>query len=285
MLGAIIGDMCGSRYEFDNEKDISRLVMFKEGSFPTDDSIMTVAVARALMDTYGSDDRKIKTALVDAMHYYGHIFPHAGYGGRFSDWLRTCNRKPYNSWGNGSGMRVAAVGWMYESLEETLHAAELSAVVTHDHPEGIKGAQAIAAAIFLARNGESKEEIRQFIEDNFYALDFTLDGIRPGYYFDVSCQGSCPQAIEAFLEGESFVDVILKSISIGGDSDTIAAMAGAIAEAYYGIPQDTAQKACSLLEDHVSKGTLYHDSVLMDALESFWRWLERRGMKSPRAVR
>jgi ADP-ribosylglycohydrolase len=250
MLGAIIGDMCGSTYEFRNQKNIEKIKLFREGSCPTDDSVMTVAVARALMDTYGEMASVIKTALVDSMHYYGHLFPYAGYGRRFMTWLERCERKPYNSWGNGSGMRVSAAGWMSGSLEETLRAAKLTAEVTHDHPEGIKGAQTIASAIYLARTGKSKEEIRTFIEDNFYRLDFTLDEVRPGYEFDVSCQGSCPQAIEAFLEGGSFEDVILKSISVGGDSDTIAAMAGGIAEAYYGIPEAIADQAIELLNDN-----------------------------------
>lgn len=268
MFGAIIGDMCGSTYEFSNEKRLSKIRLLREGSFPTDDSIMTVAVARALMDTLGDDDRVIRTALVDSMQYYGHLFPHAGYGGRFGRWLQCCEREPYNSWGNGSAMRVAAAGWLYDSLEETLHAAKLTAEVTHNHHEGINGAQAIAAAIYMARTGKSKDKIRQFIENNYYRLDFTLDEIRPWYEFDVSCQGSCPQAIEAFLEGKSFDDVILKSISIGGDSDTIAAMAGGIAEAFYGIPEDTAAKAMDMLKDTLHPFRARY-SIVAEAVKNF----------------
>ncbi|MBP5750756.1 MAG: ADP-ribosylglycohydrolase family protein [Firmicutes bacterium] len=276
MLGAIIGDICGSVYEFDNERRLEKLELFKKGCFPTDDSVMTAAVARALMDSWGDSDSVIRQTLVDAMHYYGHLFPRAGYGGRFFNWLASCDRRPYNSWGNGSGMRVSPAGWMYDTLEETLRAAKLTAEVTHDHPEGIKGAQAIAAAIFLARAGSSKEVIRQFTEDNFYALDFTLDEIRPTYEFTESCQGSCPQAIEAFLEGDSFEDVILKAISIGGDSDTIAAMAGAIAEAYYGIPEEMKQKAFDILQDTKLRRMVYHNSVLRGTAEDFSRWIARR---------
>ena len=279
MLGAIIGDICGSVYEFHNQKDLNRLELFKKGCFPTDDSVMTVAVARALMDSWGDSDSVIRQTLVDAMHYYGHLFPRAGYGGRFFYWLANSDRRPYNSWGNGSGMRVSPAGWMYDTLEETLHAAKLTAEVTHNHPEGIKGAQAIAAAIFLARKGKSKEEIRQFVEANFYALDFTLDEIRPHYGFDESCQGSCPQAIEAFLEGDSFEDVIRKAISIGGDSDTIAAMAGAIAETYYGIPEELKRKACEVLQDTRFRHTMYHNSALLSVVRDFNEWLDVHGKK------
>ena len=268
MLGAIIGDICGSVYEFHNQ-----------GCFPTDDSVMTVAVARALMDSWGDSDSVIRQTLVDAMHYYGHLFPRAGYGGRFFYWLANSDRRPYNSWGNGSGMRVSPAGWMYDTLEETLHAAKLTAEVTHNHPEGIKGAQAIAAAMFLARKGKSKEEIRQFVEANFYALDFTLDEIRPHYGFDESCQGSCPQAIEAFLEGDSFEDVIRKAISIGGDSDTIAAMAGAIAETYYGIPEELKRKASEVLQDTRFRHTMYHNSALLEAVRDFNGCLDAHGKK------
>jgi type I restriction enzyme M protein len=274
MLGAIIGDICGSIYEFNNEKDIDKLVLFGKDCYPTDDSVMTAAVARALMDSWGDSDRKIRQTLVFSMQYYGHLFPGAGYGGRFYNWLRDVDVKPYNSWGNGSGMRVSPVGWMYDSLEDTLHAAKLTAEVTHSHPEGIKGAQAIAAAIYLARTGSSKEEIRKFIEADFYRLDFTLDEIRLRYEFDVSCQGSCPQAIEAFLESTGFEDAILKAISIGGDSDTIGAMTGAIAEAFYGIPEAMEKQAFDVLRDVRDGSTIFHNGVLGQLVLDFRRWLK-----------
>lgn len=265
MFGAIIGDICGSVYEWHNQKDIDRVMLFKKGCFPTDDSVMTVAVAKALMDSAGMPEAQIRDALIDSMHYYGNLFPHAGYGGMFSEWLADYKRKPYKSWGNGSGMRVAAAGWMYRTMEKTLDMAEITAKVTHDHPEGIKGAQAIAACIFLARNGCAKDEIREFTEQNFYSLDFTIDEIRPDYGFEGSCQRSCPQAIEAFLESSSFDDSIKLAISLGGDSDTIACMTGAIAEAFYGIPEETGKMAWAVLTDR------YDDySVLSDEVLRFW---------------
>lgn len=275
MLGAMIGDICGSVYEWTNEKDIRRIELFKEGCRPTDDSVMTAAVARAFMDARGKSSRTIKEVLVNSMHYYGRLFPGAGYGSTFANWLRTYERRPYNSWGNGSAMRVSAIGWLYDSLEETLNAAALSAQVTHNHPEGIRGAQAIAAAIYLARNGRSKKEIREYVEKNFYRLDFTLDDIRRDYTFDVSCQGSCPQAIEAFLEGDSFEGVILKAISVGGDSDTIAAMAGGIAEAFYGIPEDIEKKAFTILVNTRYKGSVYPYSVLAEEVLRFRAYIGR----------
>ena len=279
MFGAIIGDICGSKYEFNNEKDYEKIELFKNGCFPTDDSVMTVAVARALIDSRGMNDDEIKKHLINSIHYYGHLFPKAGYGGTFRRWLATYSRKPYNSWGNGSAMRVSAAGWLYDSLEETLHAAKLTAEVTHDHPEGIKGAEAIAACIFLAREGKTKDEIRKYVEDNFYKLDFTIDEIRPWYEFDVSCQGSCPQAIEAFLESESFEDSIKLAISVGGDSDTIAAMTGGIAEAYYGIPEDIAGKAFAALKDRADDFHVYNNSVLAYEIRRFRDILSERNKK------
>ena len=282
MLGAIIGDICGSRYEFDNNKSYGHIRLFKEGSCPTDDSVMTAAVARALMDSAGMEHPEVFTALVDSMHYYGHLFSRAGYGGRFRTWLKESLRKPYNSYGNGSAMRVSAVGWMYPTLEETLEYAEISACVTHDHPEGIKGAKAIAAAIFLARTGASKEQIRAYTEANFYKLDFTLDEIRPTYRFNETCQGSCPQAIEAFLESSSFEDAVKLAISVGGDTDTIAAMTGSIAEAFYGVPAEIAAMAFKVMQDKKQDETVCNNSVLACEVRRFWFWLEARGLQSPR---
>lgn len=265
MIGAIIGDICGSVYEFNNEKDINKIELFKEGSYPTDDSVMSVAVARALIDARGRSDERTKMLIIDSMHYFGHIFPDAGYGQTFYRWLKGNYRNAYNSWGNGSAMRVSSVGWLYDSLEETLKYAKLSAEVTHDHPEGIKGAEAIAACIYLARTGKDKKEIREYVEKNFYKMNFRLDTIRPDYEFDVSCQGSCPQAIKAFLESTSFEDSIKLAISIGGDSDTIAAMTGSIAEAYYGIPDEILEKLTFALSDYTSRrGHVYRHSILLD---------------------
>lgn len=271
----MIGDICGSVYEWQNEKDERKIELFKGGCFPTDDSIMTMAVCHALLDTMGMEDEDIRTALVSSMHYYGLMFPDAGYGGHFAYWLETFNREAYNSWGNGSGMRVSSVGWLYDTLEETLHAAKLTAEVTHNHPEGIKGAQAIAAAIYLARTGKTKEEIRDYIDKHFYRMDFSIEEIRPDYTFDVSCQGSCPQAIEAFLEGNSFEDVIRKAISIGGDSDTIAAMAGGIAEAFYGIPEEMEKKVFEVLKQTNIRGCVHNNQILAEEVLRLRKFIGR----------
>jgi ADP-ribosylglycohydrolase len=225
MLGAICGDVIGSIYERINVKH-TQFPLFSEGCRYTDDTTLTVAVADAIMN--GKD-------YADTIREYGRAHPLAGYGSSFIAWLDDPNAGPYDSWGNGSAMRVSPVAWLFDTMEEVLIEAEKSAAVTHNHPEGIKGAQAIASSIFLARNGSSKEEIKKWIEDGFgYDLNRTIDEIRPTYEFDVSCQGSVPEAIIAFLESENYEDCIRKAISIGGDSDTIAAMSGSIAEAYYG---------------------------------------------------
>ena len=238
MLGAIFGDIVGSVYEFHNTHDYNFYLLHKN-SRPTDDSYMTLAVAKALMESYGKDDNTIRSAVVRNMQAIGRRYPYAGYGGMFSKWLEEEIPEPYNSFGNGSAMRVAAAGWLYQTLEETLHAAKLTAEVTHDHPEGIKGAQAIAAAIFLARAKAEKYEIANYIANQFeYDLFRKLDEIRPEYRFYAICQKSVPEAIIAFLEGNDYEDVIRKAVSLGGDSDTIACMAGAIAEAYYGMPEE-----------------------------------------------
>ena len=186
------------------------------------------------------------------MHKWGNKYPHAGYGGRFRAWLQYEEREPYNSWGNGSAMRVSPAGWMGEDMETVRRLARWSSEVTHNHPEGVKGAEAVAAAIYLARNGSTKEEIKAYIESEFgYDLDRTCDEIRPVYIFDVSCQGSVPESIIAFLDGEDFEDTVRNAVSIGGDSDTIAAMAGSIAEAFFGIPEWLEQKAFGYFDEEM----------------------------------
>lgn len=248
MLGAVFGDIVGSPYEFNNTHRYDFPILGL-ASRPTDDSYMTLAVAKALMDTYGLDDEVIKTELVRDMQEIGRRYPDAGYGGSFGRWLYEDDPEPYNSYGNGSAMRVSPVGWMYETLDETLRMAAVTAEVTHNHPEGIKGAQAIAAGIFLARNGADKAGIKEYIENTFdYDLDRTLDEIRPGYDFYEICQKSVPEAVIAFLEGEDYEDVIRKAVSLGGDSDTIACMAGGIAEAYFGMPEEYKNEAVRRLE-------------------------------------
>lgn len=224
MRGAIIGDMIGSRFERGNWKG-KDFALWTSNCHFTDDTVMTVAVADWLL--HGGN-------LATAMRQWGRSYPLAGYGGNFKLWLAGIQNGPYQSWGNGSAMRVSPVGWAAASLEECLQKAEETAVVTHDHPEGIKGAQAIAGVIFLARTGASKADIKDWISAEMkYDLDRYLDDIRPGYTFDVSCQGSVPESIIAFLEATDLEDAIRNAISIGGDTDTLACMAGSIAEAYW----------------------------------------------------
>lgn len=225
LLGAVAGDMIGSYYEFRPVKSCD-FEMFRCGSSFTDDTVMTVATAEWLL-TGGS--------LTDIMQSYGRRYPNAGYGGSFVRWIASGQPQPYNSWGNGSAMRVSPVGWAFDSLEATLDAARLSAAVTHNHPEGIKGAQATAACVFLARNGKDKAYIKDYVERTFgYDLGRTCDAIRPSYSFDVSCQGSVPESVIAFLDSTDYESAVRLAVSLGGDADTMAAIAGGIAEAYYG---------------------------------------------------
>lgn len=247
MLGAICGDVVGSVYEWHNIKykpDKEHLV--QPNARFTDDSVMTCAVAEGLrmglsllpeswMEVPDAEETLL-SSIRDALQRYGRKYPYAGYGGSFRRWLQSEEPQPYNSWGNGSAMRVSFAGWAANSLAEAEKLGEISAKITHNHPEGLKGAKVVAGCIFLLRNGFGKDDIRTYAKQ-FYDLDFTLDDIRPDYHFDVSCAGSVPQAIKAFLEGDSFTDVIANAISIGGDSDTIAAIAGSIAEFIYPIPQ------------------------------------------------
>ncbi len=230
MIGAIAGDMIGSIYEGFNIR-ATEFPLFTYRNRFTDDTVLTVALAESILS--GLD-------YTSTIQDYFHLYPDAGYGSAFYLWALSGTRQPYNSWGNGSAMRVSPVGFAYDTLEEVLERAQASAEVTHNHPEGIKGAQAVAAAIFLARTGAEKPEIRQYIEATFgYDLSETIDSLRTYYTFDVSCQGSVPQALIAFLESESYEDAVRKAISIGGDSDTIACMAGGVAQAYYkGVPEE-----------------------------------------------
>ncbi len=241
MLGAITGDIIGSRFEFNSIKSTS-FDLFGRGCRYTDDSAMTMAVAEWLLD----DPNHSHVVLEQKLVKYGELDPDAGYGGKFFDWLFNPTRlwpdgirRPYNSWGNGSAMRVSAVGWMFETIEETERVAEISASITHNHPEGIKGAQAVAAAIFMARNGSSKDEMREYVSNKFqYDLYRTIEQIRPEYDFEVSCQKSVPEAIIAFLDSVDYESAVRLAVSLGGDADTQACIAGGIAEAYYGMPDD-----------------------------------------------
>ncbi len=240
MYGAIIGDIVGSKYEFHNIKT-KEFPLFSQGCDFTDDTIMTVAVAEALMKSReerfcNPDNGKyLFNILIDTMRKYGKQYPDpaGAYGGNFSEWLTTEHPRPYGSYGNGSAMRVSPCAMIATTLEEAITLAKASALVTHNHREGVKGAEATAVAIFLAKDGKSKQEIREWIQKNYYDISFTLDEIRDSYTFESSCQKTVPHAIVAFLESNSFEDAIRNAISIGGDSDTIGAISGSIAWMYY----------------------------------------------------
>ena len=248
MLGAIIGDIAGSRFEWNNNKSKEfELLTHIGGCKPTDDSIMSLAIAQAVMDCNGSYNN-LGSYAISRMQEMGRKYPHAGYGGHFHSWIYEANPHPYNSWGNGAAMRVSACGFAASSIDEVKLLSKAVTEVTHNHPEGIKGAEATAMAIFLARSGKSMVEIRDYIEKHYYKIKFKLSDIRATYTFDVSCQGSVPQAMEAFFESTGFEDTIRNAISIGGDSDTIAAIAGGIAEAYYGIPAGIRKLALTFLD-------------------------------------
>ena len=233
MLGAITGDIVGSIYEFSfdcNRIKTTDFPLFQESCEFTDDTVLTCAVADAILT--GASYR-------EKLQEYYHYYPHASYGGNFSHWARFNRKEPYNSFGNGSAMRVSPVGYAFNDLETVLSEAKRSAEVSHNHPEGIKGAQATAAAIYLARTGKTKDEIKDYIESNFkYDLSFTLDEIRPDYSFSEICQTTVPQSIVAFLESNDFEHAIRLAISLGGDADTLACITGGIAEAFYGVPNN-----------------------------------------------
>ncbi|MCR5688038.1 MAG: ADP-ribosylglycohydrolase family protein [Lachnospiraceae bacterium] len=245
MYGAILGDIIGSRFEFDRGGWTKEFELFTDDCRFTDDSVMTVAVARALIEA-GCDasDEEIKKACVRSMQEWGRRYPNAGYGARFIGWLFADDPKPYGSWGNGSAMRVSAAGWLYDTVERTLEAAAATAKVSHDHPEGIKGAECTAAVIFLARTGSSKEEIREYVIKEFeYDLSKSVDELRPFHRHDESCMDALPKALASFFEGDSYEDAVRNAVSLGGDTDTIAAIAGAMAEGMYTVPEEL-KKEC-----------------------------------------
>ena len=241
MLGAIAGDIIGSVYEGEALKTPYFYPLFHPACRPTDDTVLTVALADSILS--GAD-------YADKLKEYARSYPYAGYGGNFARWASSNTRRPYGSYGNGSAMRVSPVGFAYDSLDEVLLRARRSAEPTHNHPEGVKGAQATAAAIFLARTGSSKDDIHAYLERQFgYDLTRTLDAIRPGYCFDVSCQGSVPESLIAFLESTDYEDAVRKAISLGGDADTMACIAGGVAEAFYGgVPEPIQAEAASRLD-------------------------------------
>ena len=258
MLGAIIGDIVGSPYEFDDFNiKTTDFPLFSEESEITDDTIMTLAVAQSLMNGK-KDSQKTYDEITKCMQKLGKEYPYMSYGCNFQSWLHSNNPQPYNSYGNGSAMRVSAVAWFFDNLEDVEKFAEMSALPTHNHPEGIKGAQAVASAIFLAKTRKTKNEIKDYITRKYkYDLSKTCDEIRPTYYHVESCQETVPQAIIAFLEGNNFEDVIKLAVSLGGDSDTLTAIAGSIAEAYYPIPNDIKEKALEYLDNELLK--IYND--------------------------
>lgn len=260
MIGAIIGDIVGSRFEFNNHRS-KKFELFTDKCKVTDDSIMTLAVAKAIMETE-KNLKLLSNNSVSNFYYYellrrmtirymqeiGRKYPYCGYGGMFGHWIFSDNPKPYNSFGNGAAMRISPVGFIAATEEEARILSERITAVTHNHNEGIKGAEATVISIYMAKNGASKEEIRQEINENYYNLNFTIDEIRDTYEFNETCQETVPQAIVAFLESNSFEDAIRTAISVGGDSDTLAAITGSIAEAYYGIPEDIKEKALTYLD-------------------------------------
>lgn len=246
MLGAIIGDIVGSRFEWNNIKS-KEFEFLTYKCFLTDDSIMTLALAQAVLVSK-PDYSDLSQNAVKCMQSVGRNYPDCGYGGRFRQWMFSSNPQPYNSYGNGAAMRVSPAGFAATSLEQAKALARMITEVTHNHPEGLKGAEATATAIYMARSGNSILEIRDFIDKNYYPMNFTLEGIRSTYKFNETCQDTVPQALMAFFESTDFEDAIRNAISIGGDSDTLAAICGGIAEAYYGIPSDVRKHALTFLD-------------------------------------
>jgi ADP-ribosylglycohydrolase len=248
MIGAIAGDIIGSVFERHRIKS-KDFPLFSRGCTFTDDSVLTIALGEAIITGAGYEK---------LMRDYYNRYPHAGYGGMFHRWAQDPESKPYNSFGNGSAMRISPVGFAFDALEDVLEKAKAFSEITHNHPEGIKGAQATASAVFLARKGSSRKDIREYIESTFdYDLSRTLDTIRPRYRFDVTCQGSVPEAIIAFLESTSYEDAIRNAISLGGDSDTQACITGGIAQAFYGgVPKHIEAPAFAILDDHLRSVTV-----------------------------
>lgn len=253
MYGAIIGDIVGSRFEFDRGDKSRDFELLARGCKFTDDTVMTIAVAEALMNAgKDADEKTIKSALIHSLKKWGKKYPDAGYGNRFINWVLSEDTKPYGSYGNGSAMRVSPVGWIYDSIERTREVARWTAEITHDHPEGIKGAESIAAAIFLARHEAPLAEISDYIVREFgYDLSRTLDEIRPDYCHVEDCMKTMPEAFECFLESDSYESCLRNVMFIGGDTDTLGAIAGAVAEAYWGVPEELIQEAKKYITDEI----------------------------------
>ena len=265
MLGAIIGDIVGSRFEWNNNKN-KEFELLNHKCFFTDDSVMSLAIAKALLESK-EDYSNLSELAVKYMQEIGRNYPNCGYGGRFHSWMFSDNPKPYESYGNGSAMRVSACGFVANSIEEAVELSRKVTEVTHNHPEGIKGAEATAVAIYLAKSGSNILEIRDYINKNYYPMNFRLDDIRESYKFNETCQETVPQAIEAFLESKSFEDAIRNAISLGGDSDTLAAITGGIAEAYYGIPTDIRKLALTFLDERLLNLLIEFENKYTPSLE------------------
>lgn len=246
MIGSIVGDIVGSRYEWDNIKS-KEFDFLTHECFFTDDSIMTLAICEALISCR-EDYSDLPQQAIKSMQEIGQLYPNSGYGSHFYQWLFSDNPKPYGSYGNGAAMRVSGCAYVSKTIDEVKKLSYAVTSVTHDHPEGIKGAEAVSVAIFLALTGKNILEIRDYIDKNYYRMDFSLESIRADYSFDVTCQGSVPQALAAFFESISFEDAIRNAISLGGDSDTIAAITGSVAEAYYGVSNHIRKHVLTFLD-------------------------------------
>lgn len=265
MYGAILGDIIGEPYEFEQGPRSKDFPLFCERPVFTDDSLMTIAICQGVLEAgLDAGEDRMKESMIASMRRWGerHPYPAGGYGGGFARWLRSKNPEPYNSWGNGSAMRVAATGWLFDTLERTRQVSRWSAEVTHNHPEGIKGAESVASVIWMARNGSPKDKIKSFVESEFnYDLSRTCDQIRPTYKFDESCQGTVPEAITAFLEGSDFEDVIRTAVSLGGDCDTLTCIAGSMAEALYPIPELLKEKCLGIITEDMRQVLVAFDQL------------------------
>lgn len=251
MIGAIIGDIVGSRFEWNNHRS-KNFNFFTPKCFFTDDSVMSLAVCDGLLHCQ-PDYSDLSPVTVQSMQRIGCPYRNCGYGGSFFRWMYSDNPQPYNSYGNGSAMRVSGCGYAASSIEEAVALSKAVTEITHNHPEGLKGAEATAVAVYLARTGKSLTEIRDYIITHYYPIDFTLDAIRDTYQFNETCQNTVPQALEAFFESTGFEDAIRNAISIGGDSDTLAAITGSIAEAYYGVPLSIREQTYPFLDASLFK--------------------------------
>ena len=282
MYGAILGDIIGSPYEFDRGEKTKEFELFPAPARFTDDTVMSIAVAEALIGLGAdADEEHVKGNVVRFMRHWGRRYPHIGYGGLFRQWLLMENPQPYGSYGNGSAMRISSVGWLYDSLTRTREVARWTAEVTHNHPEGIKGAEAVTSAIHLGRMGHSKEEIKDYITQEFgYDLTRTLDEIRPTYSMDATCPGSVPEAITAFFESTSMVDAIRGAVSLGGDTDTTACIAGGIAEAFYGCPDDLHEECVKRIPADMREVLFAFDMMREERRGGELCWREERPLNS-----